>query len=145
MTTTTTHDRAPRRVHPLNTVAGLGFLAVVGLWLAADQDVLEGREVGRAVAIGLIALGVLGFAATLLVGRRSRGRQPHAPAAVPREDEAPVAPGTDARADDDLADPTPTWRAPATDDAPTPGLPVTGTATTTTDQEDDDDPTHPQR
>ncbi len=142
MTTTTTHDRAPRRVHPLNTVAGLGFLAVVGLWLAADQDVLEGREVGRAVAIGLIALGVLGFAATLLVGRRSRGRQPHAPVAadLPREDESSVAPRTDTRADDDLADPTPTWRAPSTDDAPTAVLPAT-----TTNQEDDDDPTDPQR
>lgn len=61
-----------RRVRPVNTLFGLFFLAVSGIWAARGQDVLDGDEIGRAVAVGLIALGALGLVATLVVSRRGR-------------------------------------------------------------------------
>lgn len=71
MSTTDTHaPRAPRRVHPWNLAFGLLFLAAAGTWAALENDVVEGYEVGRILAWGLIALGVVGIAGTLLVTRR---------------------------------------------------------------------------
>lgn len=63
---------APRRVHPFNTFFGLLFLVAAGAWLAREQGSLDGAELGRAVAVGLIVLGALGLVATVVVGRRGR-------------------------------------------------------------------------
>lgn len=61
-----------RRVHPFNTVFGLLFLAVAGAWLAHEQGSLDGEQLGRAVAVGLIVLGLLGLVATVVISRRGR-------------------------------------------------------------------------
>lgn len=80
MTISPTSTRRPR-VRPFNTLFGLIFLAVAGLWAAQGQDVLDGDQIGRAVAVGLIVLGALGLVATLVVSRRGRGPQAATPAA----------------------------------------------------------------
>ncbi|KQP27385.1 hypothetical protein [Aeromicrobium sp. Leaf272] len=80
MTTSPTSTRRPR-VRPFNTLFGLFFLAAAGLWAARGQDVLDGDQIGRAVAVGLIVLGVLGLAATLVVSRRGRAPRAAAPVA----------------------------------------------------------------
>ena len=64
--------RPARRVRPWNTAFGLAFLAVAGTWAALEHDVVEGYEIGRLLAWGLIALGVVGIAGTVLVTRRDR-------------------------------------------------------------------------
>ena len=79
MTTSPTSTRRPR-VRPFNTLFGLFFLAAAGLWAAQGQDVLDGDQIGRAVAVGLIVLGGLGLVATLVVSRR--GRAPRAATSV---------------------------------------------------------------
>ncbi len=80
MTTSPTSTRRPR-VRPFNTLFGLFFLAAAGLWAAQGQDVLDGDQIGRAVAVGLIVLGALGLVATLVVSRRGRGPQAATPVA----------------------------------------------------------------
>lgn len=84
----------PRRVHPFNTFFGLVFLAAAGSWFAHDQGLLDGVDVGRLVAVALIALGGLGLVATILVGRRGRrGRVGTVPATPPAE--TPSSSGSD--------------------------------------------------
>lgn len=78
-TVATTAAVTPRRLHPFNTFFGLLFLAVAGSWLARDQGLLDGVDVGRLVAVGLIVLGALGLLATVLVGRRGRRGRTTAP------------------------------------------------------------------
>jgi hypothetical protein len=70
--TTMSTPSTARRIHPLNTLFGLLFLAAAGSWAAHDQDLLDGDELGRVVAVGLIVLGALGVVATVLVSRSGR-------------------------------------------------------------------------
>lgn len=70
---TSTPPLAPRRrARPASTVFGLLFLAVAGAWAAHEQDLLDGDELGRAMAVGLIVLGALGLLASVLLTRRGR-------------------------------------------------------------------------
>ncbi len=70
--TTMSTPSTPRRIHPLNTLFGVLFLAAAGSWAAHDQDLLDGDQLGRVVAVGLIVLGALGVVATVLVSRSGR-------------------------------------------------------------------------
>ena len=73
MSTIDQHDGPRvRRVHPWNLAFGLAFLAVAGTWAALEHDVVDGREMGRLLAWGLIALGAVGIVGTLLATRRGR-------------------------------------------------------------------------
>ena len=87
MTTSPTSPRRPR-VRPFNTLFGLFFLAVAGLWAAQGQDVLDGDDIGRAVAVGLIVLGALGLVATLFVSRRGRAPRTERPRDTPPLEDA---------------------------------------------------------
>lgn len=112
----TTHDLAARRpyLNPFNAVLGLAFLALAGGWAARESDLVDPTDLGRAAAIGLIVLGVLGVVATLAVSRRrpDRSSGPTDPADT---DPAPTAsesatsvdlPSTDPAADDTAPIPT---------------------------------------
>lgn len=61
---------ARRRAHPASTLFGLLFLGVAGAWAAREQQLLDGDELGRAVALTLIVLGALGLVASILLSRR---------------------------------------------------------------------------
>jgi hypothetical protein len=61
-----------RRFRPASTVFGLLFLGVAAAWAAREQELLDGDELGRAVAVALIVLGGLGLVVSVLLSRRSR-------------------------------------------------------------------------